>query len=91
MPVGNAYLLGDANLDGTVDGVDFLIWNQYKFTSTTAWTRGDFTVDATIDGGDFLVWNIAKFMTSDLNEDESVAREAAIDFVSELFAERGAV
>ncbi|MEM8678143.1 MAG: M14-type cytosolic carboxypeptidase, partial [Planctomycetota bacterium] len=27
------YLLGDVNLDGTVDGLDFVIWNDAKFTS----------------------------------------------------------
>ena len=28
LPSGNAYSLGDSNLDGTVDGQDFVLWNQ---------------------------------------------------------------
>ena len=63
----NPYLLGDANLDGTVDGGDFLAWNTNKFTAGAAWTAGDFNADGTIDGGDFLIWNNNKFMTSDVN------------------------
>ena len=36
LPSGNPYLLGDANLDGTVDGQDFLIWNSNKFQNADA-------------------------------------------------------
>lgn len=63
--VGGAYLPGDANLDGAVDGLDFLEWNDNKFTSTAAWCSGDFTADGIVDGQDFLVWNAHKFMSSD--------------------------
>ena len=31
---GRVFLLGDANLDGVVDGPDFLAWNTNKFTSS---------------------------------------------------------
>ena len=31
---GRAYLVGDATLDGNVDGADFLSWNGNKFTSS---------------------------------------------------------
>ena len=61
LPSGNAFLLGDANLNGTVDGLDFLAWNNNKFTISSAWTGGDFNVDGTTDGLDFLVWNSNKF------------------------------
>ncbi|MEM8680434.1 MAG: glycoside hydrolase TIM-barrel-like domain-containing protein, partial [Planctomycetota bacterium] len=40
---GGAYLLGDANLDGVVDGQDFITWNQHKFSAATEWTKGNFT------------------------------------------------
>ncbi len=62
--VGRAFLPGDANLDGTVDGQDFIIWNDNKFTATAAWTAGDFNADGVSDGQDFIVWNDFKFQSS---------------------------
>ncbi len=62
---GNAYLLGDATLDGTVDGQDFIEWNTHKFANTAAWTAGDFNADGVVDGQDFILWNTHKFMSSD--------------------------
>ncbi len=50
LPSGNAYLRGDANLDGVVDGSDFIVWNSYKFTSVAAWCSGDFNADGVVDG-----------------------------------------
>jgi hypothetical protein len=61
---GNSFLVGDGNLDGTVDGADFVIWNANKFTSTAAWCGGDFNVDGFVDGADFVWWNANKFMSS---------------------------
>ncbi len=65
LPSGNAYLIGDANLDGTVDGVDFIAWNLHKFTNVAAWTAADFNADGTVDGQDFIAWNINKFTSAD--------------------------
>lgn len=61
---GLEYLLGDANLDGVVDGVDFVAWNSHKFAAMPAWSAGDFDVDGTVDGTDFLLWNLFKFSSS---------------------------
>ncbi len=61
---GNAYLLGDANLDGFVDGLDFIAWNSHKFTAMAAWSAGDFTADGVVDGLDFIAWNNNKFTSS---------------------------
>jgi hypothetical protein len=61
---GNAFLLGDANLDGFVDGQDFIEWNNNKFTSAEQWCRGDFNADGFIDGQDFIEWNNTKFTSS---------------------------
>ncbi len=58
------YLVGDANLDGFVDGEDFLIWNAHKFTSIAEWCAGDFNADGFVDGEDFLNWNAHKFQDS---------------------------
>jgi hypothetical protein len=62
---GNAYLPGDANLDGAVDGTDFVLWNEHKFTATAAWCSGDFNADGSVDGADFIHWNTHKFTTAD--------------------------
>jgi glucose/arabinose dehydrogenase len=61
---GRSYQLGDANLDGTVDGQDFLIWNNNKFTDSNGWCGADFTADGTTDGADFLKWNNNKFQSA---------------------------
>ncbi|MEM8678548.1 MAG: hypothetical protein AAGF97_04240, partial [Planctomycetota bacterium] len=61
---GNPYALGDANLDGSVDGTDFLAWNNNKFQASAAWSAGDFNADGIVDGGDFLIWNDHKFTTA---------------------------
>ena len=61
---GHRYLEGDANLDGVVDGQDFVIWNGSKFTPTAAWCAGDFTADGLVDGQDFVAWNNNKFTSS---------------------------
>ena len=63
---GNSYLLGDANLDGVVDGQDFIAWNGNKFTNAAAWSAGDFNADGVVDGQDFISWNGNKFMSADV-------------------------
>jgi hypothetical protein len=66
LPSGNPYLVGDADLNGVVDGLDFLAWNSNKFSAIAAWTAGDFTADGFVDGLDFLAWNENKFLSSAL-------------------------
>ncbi len=63
LPSGQTYQPGDANLDGFVDGGDFSVWNQNKFTRLAAWSKGDFNGDGFIDGQDFIVWNKNKSIT----------------------------
>jgi hypothetical protein len=62
---GNPVQLGDATLDGVVDGLDFIEWNASKFTSVAAWCSGDFNADGVIDGLDFILWNDNKFTSAD--------------------------
>ena len=62
---GNPVLKGDANLDGSVDGGDFLTWNTNKFQPIAAWCSGDFDASGSVDGGDFLLWNTFKFQNAD--------------------------
>jgi hypothetical protein len=61
---GRPYLQADANLDGSVDGVDFIIWNTNKFTSNRGFCEGDFNADGNVDGEDFVIWNTYKFQIS---------------------------
>ncbi len=62
---GNAYLLGDANLDGSVDGGDFILWNSSKFSATGKWSLADFDADGETNGADFILWNANKFQSAD--------------------------
>jgi hypothetical protein len=62
--LSTAYRLGDANLDGTVDGNDFLAWNANKFAPSLLWDDGDFNGDGLVDGRDYLAWNANKFTSS---------------------------
>jgi hypothetical protein len=62
---GRVYKVGDANLDGGVDGSDFGIWNANKFTANKDWCRGNFNADGVTDGSDFGLWNANKFTSSD--------------------------
>jgi hypothetical protein len=71
LPSGNPYLLGDANLDGVVDGQDFIAWNANKFSSSSDWTKGDFNADGVVDGQDFIAWNVNKFQSADLTAPNS--------------------
>lgn len=60
---GCVALPGDANLDGIVDGLDFIIWNDHKFTGGTNFQLGDFNFDGITDGQDFILWNENKFQS----------------------------
>ena len=46
-------LLGDANLDGVVDGTDFGILAANFNKGVTGWDQGDFNYDNVVDGSDF--------------------------------------
>ncbi|HEY6562980.1 MAG TPA: putative Ig domain-containing protein, partial [Pirellulaceae bacterium] len=82
LPSGNPYRLGDANLDGVVDGSDFGRWNANKFTFVAAWSKGDFNADGAVDGSDFGTWNANKFTSSDAGRP---AKEAQVS-LTELAA-----
>ena len=58
------YRLGDADLDGNVDGQDFIAWNAHKFTNIAEWCAGDFNADGVVDGLDFIEWNANKFTSA---------------------------
>lgn len=62
--LASPYKYGDADLDGVVDGQDFIAWNLHKFDEALNWDEGNFNGDAVIDGSDFIVWNSNKFTSS---------------------------
>ncbi|MCA9264655.1 MAG: hypothetical protein KDA60_12430, partial [Planctomycetales bacterium] len=66
--------IGDANLDGQVDGSDFGVWSSHRFTSCATWSTGDFNGDGLIDGSDFNLWNRFKFTTASPAHDGAAAR-----------------
>ncbi len=72
-------VMGDANLDGTVDGMDFLAWNASKFQASNNWSDGDFNCDGIVNGADFLIWNANKF--------NSVAPLLAVDSADRVESE----
>ncbi len=49
--------LGDANGDGRVDGLDYVIWvDNYGISSGASVSQGDFNRDGKIDGLDYVIW-----------------------------------
>ena len=48
---------GDANGDGKVDGLDYIIWlNNYNQQATNGASAGDFNADGKVDGVDYIIW-----------------------------------
>jgi hypothetical protein len=46
---------GDANLDGVVDGLDYVAWSD-RFVQPGNWSQGDFNHDGSVDGLDYVLW-----------------------------------
>jgi fibronectin-binding autotransporter adhesin len=66
-------LLGDANLDGKVNGTDFAILATNFNQAVTAWDQGDFNYDGKANGSDFAL------LASNFNQGASQAATAALD------------
>lgn len=47
---------GDSNLDGIVDGADYVNWANNFTKSTGRWADGDFNQDGVVDGADYVIW-----------------------------------
>jgi hypothetical protein len=73
-------LLGDANLDGTVNGEDFTILASNFNQSVTSWDQGDFNYDGTVNGEDFTL------LAANFNQQVSGAASAGDDAALEAFA-----
>ena len=72
-------LLGDANLDGKVNGTDFnLMAANFNQAVTNGWDKGDFNYDGKVNGSDFVLLadNFNQFASQ---SDVSAADIAALD------------
>jgi len=70
-------LLGDANLDGKVDGADFaLMAVNFNDAVTNGWDQGDFNYDGTVNGADFVL------LANNFNQFASQSSVAADDLAA---------
>jgi len=47
---------GDANGDGRVDGVDYVIWLNHYNQNVSGANNGDFNNSGVVDGADYVIW-----------------------------------
>ena len=47
---------GDANADGHVNGVDYVIWLNHYGQNVTGVDKGDFNNNGVVDGVDYVIW-----------------------------------
>ena len=74
-------LLGDANLDGKVNGTDFVIMATNFNQSGMSWDQGDFNYDGNVNGSDFVL------LADNFNQYASESSVAATDLAAlESFA-----
>jgi hypothetical protein len=74
-------LYGDANLDGTVNGEDFLALAQNFNQSVTGWDHGDFNYDGFVNGEDFTL------LVANFNQTANSASVAAPNATTSLSAD----
>jgi len=68
-------LLGDANLDGKVNGADFILMAaNFNKTVTNGWDEGDFNYDGKVNGDDFVL------LADNFNQFASQSAVSAADF-----------
>jgi len=70
-------LLGDANLDGKVNGTDFnLMATNFNQAVTNGWDKGDFNYDGKVNGNDFVL------LADNFNEFASQSAVSAADLAA---------
>ncbi|KKS97706.1 MAG: hypothetical protein UV73_C0006G0060 [Candidatus Gottesmanbacteria bacterium GW2011_GWA2_43_14] len=55
-PASLAGINGDANGDGFVDGLDYVVWLNHYNQSATGSGNGDFNNSGKVDGLDYVIW-----------------------------------
>ena len=48
--------MGDASLDGHVDGADYVRWADHFLQTTKLFAEGDFNWDGVVNGADYVIW-----------------------------------
>jgi hypothetical protein len=76
-------LLGDANLDGTVNSEDFTPFSNNLNSSGRSWDQGDFNYDGTVNSEDFTPFS------HDLNQSSSLAASESGTLLSPLISSDG--
>ena len=56
LPTGALAKVGDANSDGKVDGLDYVIWLNHYNQQATGTRNGDFNGNGFVDGLDYVIW-----------------------------------
>jgi len=70
-------LLGDANLDGKVNGIDFnLMATNFNQAVTDGWDKGDFNYDGKVNGIDF------NLLASNFNQLASQSADSSADLAA---------
>jgi len=54
--ISSVVKFGDANSDGKVDGIDYVIWLNHYGQNVSSSAVGDFNSDNRVDGIDYVVW-----------------------------------
>jgi len=74
-------LLGDANLDGKVNGSDFLLMSSNFNDSGRSWDQGDFNYDGNVNGEDFVLmsgnFNLASQYSADATSQTTASNAPA--------------
>ena len=80
-------LLGDANLDGKVNGTDFnLLATNFNQSVTDGWDEGDFNYDGKVNGEDF------NLLAVNFNQTASQSADSAADLAAlNAFAEANSI
>jgi len=55
-PAPKRLYMGDADLNGRVDGLDYNTWSSHYNETGSTWAHGDFNGDRVVDGLDYNIW-----------------------------------
>ncbi len=75
---GLSYLAGDADLDGDVDGRDFLLWQRQFGTQVVPYSGADANGDGWIDDNDLVDWRQNYGLSSTITATVSVPEPATL-------------
>jgi unsaturated chondroitin disaccharide hydrolase len=84
--------VGDANLDGSVDGSDYSLIDSGDLIAATGWANGDFNYDTAVNGSDYTLLDntynshptLSSPITYQLNNALNVAQEQSQKTVANL-------